>query len=60
MILAIERQDVEGVQLDLLVMSARVQGVEGGNAVDPLPGSAGNIASDDSSEAAHPRNFASQ
>ena len=33
-VVAVERQDVEGVELHLLVMSARVQGVEVGDAVD--------------------------
>lgn len=34
-VLTVERQDVEGVGLDLLVVPARVQGVEVGDAVDP-------------------------
>ena len=33
-ILAIERQDVEGIQLDFVIVLARVQGIEIGNAVD--------------------------
>ena len=33
-ILAIERQDVEGVELHLIIMLARVQGIEIGNAID--------------------------
>jgi hypothetical protein len=33
-ILAAERQDIEGVELDLVVVPARVQGVEVGDAVD--------------------------
>jgi hypothetical protein len=34
-ILAIERQDVEGIQLDFVIVLARVQGIEIGNTVDP-------------------------
>jgi hypothetical protein len=33
-VLAIQRQDVEGVELDLAIMPARVQPVEIGNAID--------------------------
>jgi len=34
-ILAIERQDVEGIQLDFVIVLARVQGIEIGNTVNP-------------------------
>jgi hypothetical protein len=34
-ILAIERQDVEGDQLDFVIVLARVQGIEIGNTVNP-------------------------
>jgi hypothetical protein len=34
-ILAVERQDVEGIELHFVVMLARVQRVEIGNAIDP-------------------------
>ena len=33
--LAIERQDVEGIQLDFVIVLARVQGIEIGNTVNP-------------------------
>jgi len=33
-ILAIERQDVEGIQLDFVIVLARVQGIEIGNTVN--------------------------
>ena len=43
-ILAIEREDVEGVKLDLLLVLAGVQGVEIGNAVDAEDdGDSGNM-----------------
>jgi len=34
-ILAIERQDVEGIQLDFVIVLAGVQGIEIGNTVNP-------------------------
>jgi hypothetical protein len=34
-ILAIERQDIEGIQLDFVIVLARVQGIEIGNTVNP-------------------------
>ena len=34
-ILAIERKDVVGIQLDFVIVLARVQGIEIGNTVNP-------------------------
>jgi hypothetical protein len=34
-ILAIKRQDVEGIQLEFVIVLARVQGIEIGNTVNP-------------------------